>query len=567
MREPATWVSSGQLSSVTSNRAHSNAARIQAVVLVSLLFLGACVKVGPDFEPPEAPLQEDWVEEADETVKAEPADLSTWWQVFDDPILTRLVETAYKQNLTLQSAGLRVLEARAALGIAVGEQYPQVQDAVGSYTYEKNSNNAPNQRILDRSYQRLAVGIDSTWEIDFWGKFARAIESSDANLGATVANYDDFLVILTAEVARVYVVIREAEERIRLARANAELQRQSLQIANARFRAGAVSELDVQQARALLAETEATIPFLQILRRQALNALAVLLGIPPAETSAALTEAGEAPGDPETAVVNKIPSAPKAVAVGIPAELLRRRPDIRRAELETAAQSAQIGVARSQLFPAFSLGGFIGLETSASVDSRSNNASLGDLFQGESFTGFVGPTISWPFLNYGRLTNNVRVQDARLQVLIADYQNTVLEAYREVEDGLVGFLRSREQTAFLTTSVQASKRSVELALLQYREGTADYTRVLNTQTDLVEREDQLAVAQSSIAQNLILSYRGLGGGWQIRGPNDFVPPETIEVMRARTDWGGILPPDDLNEAPDSGTAAAETDTYFRRPDF
>ena len=159
------------------------------------------------------------------------------------------------------------------------------------------------------------------------------------------------------------------------------------------------------------------------------------------------------------------------------------------------------------------------------------------------------------------------MQDARLQALIADYQNTVLEAYREVEDGLVGFLRSREQAGFLSTSVTASKRAVDLALLQYTAGTADYTRVLETQTALVERQDNLAVAQSAIAQNLILSYRGLGGGWQIRGPNDFVPPETIEVMRTRTDWGGVLPPSDLGDAPDSGAAAAETDTYFRMPDF
>jgi NodT family efflux transporter outer membrane factor (OMF) lipoprotein len=513
------------------------------------------MKVGPDFEPPEAPLQGTWLEEADERVKAETADFSTWWQVFDDPTLTQLIDTATKQNRTLQSAGLRVLEARAQLGIAVGAQYPQVQDAVGRYSYNYVSRNAPNHGNLDNTFQDLTVGIDSTWEFDFWGKFSRAIESSDARLGATVANYDDFLVILTAEVARFYVVVREAEERVRLARENAEVQRRTFRIARDRFRAGAVTELDVQQARALLAETESDIPMFQMLRRQAQNALAVLLGIPPAQLVTIMGEEG------------RIPTAPEQVAVGVPAELLRRRPDIRRAELEAAAQSAQIGVARAQLFPAFSLGGFVGMQTSASVDSRSNNADLGDLFNSDSFTGFIGPSFSWPFLNYGRLTNNVRVQDARLQALIADYQNTVLEAYREVEDGLVGFLRSREQAGLLSTSVKASIRAVELALLQYRQGTADYTRVLETQTALVERQDNLAVAQSAIAQNLILSYRGLGGGWQIRGPNDFVPQETIEVMRTRTDWGGVLPPSDISEAPDSGAAAAETDTYFRRPDF
>ncbi len=526
-----------------------------AISGVVLLVLGACTKVGPDFEQPEAPLQGSWLEETDDRVKGEEADFSTWWQVFDDPVLTELVDTAFRQNLTLQSAGLRVLEARAQLGIAVGQQYPQTQDAVGRYRHERKSRNAANEADNDRNYQELILGIDASWEIDFWGKFARAIESTDARLGATVANYDDFLVILTADVARFYVVVREAEERERLARENAEVQRRTLAIANARFRAGAVTELDVQQARALLAETESEIPRFQILRRQSQNALAVLLGIPPAQLLAILGGEG------------KIPTAPDEVVVGVPNELLRRRPDIRRAELEAAAQSAQIGVARAQLFPAFSLGGFVGMRTSATVDGRSKNADLGDLFSTDSFTGFVGPSISWPFLNYGRLTNNVRVQDARLQALIADYQNAVLEAYREVEDGLIGFLRSREQAGFLTTSVQASQRAVQLALLQYRQGTADYTRVLETQTALVTRQDNLAVAQSAIAQNLVLAYRGLGGGWETRDPNEFVPTETVEVMRARTDWGGVLPASDIAEAPDSGAAAAETDTYFRSPDF
>ncbi len=566
---PFGWDGRDQPRSVAKTPPRPISARFKAASLALLFSLGACVKVGPDFEQPEAPLQDNWAEESEAGVKAEPGDFSTWWQVFEDPILTELVEIATKQNLTLQSVGLRVIESRAQLGIAVGQQYPQVQDAVADYSYNKNANNAPNERDSDRTFQNLTVGIDSTWEIDFWGKFARGIESSSAVLGASVADYDDFLVILTAEVARSYVVVREAEERIRLARSNVVIQQRSLDIARSRFRAGAVSELDVQQALALLSETQSSIPFFQIQRRQARNAIAVLLGIPPSDLVEIFGEDPEEELDaPEETELTLIPTAPESVAVGIPAELLRRRPDIRRAELQAAAQSAQIGVARAQLFPAFSLGGFVGLQTSGSTDSRSNNASLTDFFKvGDTFTGFIGPTISWPFLNYGRLTNNVRVQDARLQGLIADYQNIVLEAYREVEDGLVGFLRSREQAGFLATSVKASKRSVDLALLQYRNGVVDYTRVLDTQQDLVERQDELAVSQSAIAQNLILSYRGLGGGWQTRVPEEFVPPETIEVMRTRTDWGGLLPPDDLADAPDSGEAAAETDTYFRRPDF
>ena len=520
-----------------------------------LIVLQACTKLGPDFESPVAPLQDDWLEATEGPLRGEPAEISTWWQVLNEPILSNLIEIAYRQNLTLQAAGLRVLEARARLGIAVGDQYPQVQEANGSYTYNWVSKNAPNAAVTDRSFEDLTVGVDASWEIDFWGKFARAIESSNASLGATIANHDDFLVILTAEVARFYIIVREAEERIRLARDNVEIQKRSLEIAQLRYRAGAVSELDVQQAQALLAETRARIPALRIQRRQAQNALAVLLGMPPSRLVESLGDEGA------------IPTAPKEIAVGIPAELLRRRPDIRRAELVAAAQSAQIGIAEAELYPAFTLGGFVGFQTSDNVDARSNNADRSDLLQGSSFTGFVGPSLSWPFLNYGRLTNNVRVQDARFQALIADYQNTVLEAYREVEDGLVGFLRSQEQAELLATSVTATKKAVDLALVQYREGIADYQRVLDTQTGLLTRQESLAVSQSGIAQNLVLTYRGLGGGWQIRGPNDFVPRETIEVMRHRTDWGDILPPSDLQDAPESGIAASEADSFFRRPDF
>ncbi len=535
---------------------------LSLAILFVFLILQGCTKVGPDFETPEAPVQENWIQTAslqtsdeDPVVKAEPADLSTWWEVFNDPALTQLVQLAYRQNLTLQSAGLRVIEARAKLGIAVGDQYPQVQEANGSYTNNWASKNAANFKDFDRQFEDLTVGIDSTWEIDFWGKFARSIESSNAALGATIADHDDFLVILTADVARFYIVVREAERRIVIARENVQVQTISLNIAEARFREGAVSELDVLQARALLAETQSTIPVLQIDRRQALNALAVLLGLPPSQLVDIMGEEA------------KIPTAPEEVAVGIPAELLRRRPDIRRAELSAAAQSAQIGVARSQLFPAFSLGGFVGLQTSGSVDERSNQAELKDLWNGESFTGFVGPSISWPFLNWGRLTNNVRVQDARFQGLIADYQNSVLEAYQEVEDGLVGFLRSRRESEFLTRSVEANVRAVELAILQYREGLADYTRVLDTQEDLLDRQDNLVVSQASVAQNQVLTYRGLGGGWQIRAPNEFVPQETIDTMEARTDWGDVLSKKDLDDAPTNGQEVVEANTYFRDVDW
>jgi NodT family efflux transporter outer membrane factor (OMF) lipoprotein len=526
-----------------------------AMIVAFLFGVAGCTKVGPDFEPLTAPKSEQWIDEKDGRVKTDEADYTTWWQAFNDPVLNRLIEAAYRQNFDLQAAGLSVLEARAQLGIAIGDQYPQTQEFEGSLTRERLSDNEANAAALDGSYEDLSVGLDASWEIDFWGRFRRGIESADSALGSTIANYDDLLVTLTAEIAATYVQVREFEQRIRLVRRNTELQEQSFNLTRQRFRAGVVSELDVQQARALLEDTRSQVPQLETDQRQAENALGTLLGITPVEIRKML--AADAP----------IPTAPKEVAVGIPADLLRRRPDIREAELNAAAQSAKIGIAKADLFPRVSLAGFIGFQTAGSTDSRSNNAEVTDLFSTDSFTGSFGPSISLPFFNYGRITNNVRAQDARFQQLVADYQNTVLSAYQEVEDGLVGFLKAQEATEFLARSAKASERAVELSIIQYREGVSGYVRVLTALQDLLEHQDSLTQAQSSIATNLIASYRALGGGWQSRKVNDVVPDSVLEEMRERTDWGSIIPPDDLQDAPASAADVEKIDTLFRRPNF
>ncbi len=511
----------------------SSRGKILGVVAVTII-AGGCTKVGPDFVKPEAPQAETWIEEDDTRVKLEEADYSQWWTVFDDAVLTDLVNLAAAQNLDLQVAGLRILESRAALGVAIGQQFPQQQDLTAAYSRTKLAKNAPNTADpVDRNFDDLSFGLDAAWELDFWGKFRRGIESVDASLAADVASYDDFLVTLTADVASTYAFIREIQERLKLARNNVALQQRTLEIAEARFKAGAVTELDVQQALSFLRETESRIPVLEAQLRQAQNALSVLLGIPPQD----LIE--------EIGGVKPIPTADAEVALGIPADLLRRRPDIREAEFEAAAQSARIGVARAELFPAFSIAGFVGLQTSDAGGRTSRNANIDDLFEANSLTGFINPQVRWPILNYGRLTNNVRVEDARFQQSVVDYQNTVLEAYQEVEDALVAFLRSQEQAGFLDGSVKASERSVELALLQYREGIADYQRVLDTQRDLVGRQDDLAATQGSIARNLIATYRALGGGWETRTDAQFVPEETLLEMQERTNWGDLVPPKDI----------------------
>ena len=519
--------------------------------LISLvLLLGGCAMVGPDYVKPTPPEADKWLESEDSQIESRETDFSQWWTVFNDPILNTMVETAYQQNLPLQIAGLRVLESRAQLGIAIGFQYPQQQQANADATANQLSKNAPNGAGSDRYFYNYQASFDAAWELDIWGKFRRSVQTGVANLEATIALYDDVLVALTAEVARFYVLVRTNEERLEVAHQNVEIQKRSFKIAEVRFKAGAVTELDVTQATSLLRSTQATIPAFEANIRQAKNALATLLGKLPGEIDQILGGPG------------LIPEVPPEVAVGIPAELLRRRPDIRQAERQLAGQSALIGVARADLFPHFSLFGSLGFQSSSSVDGRSNNSEVSDWFRGDSFTLSGGPGVSWDLFNYGRITNQVRVEDARFQELAVNYENTVLRAAQEVEDAMISFLRSQDSVGFLADAVKASKRSVDLSMIQYREGLVDYQRVLDTQRFLSEQQDQLVFTAGSVDLNLVAIYKALGGGWQLRKDNEFVPQDLIEAMEERTDWGNLLSPDQYDYPP-----SQEVKAIFHTPDF
>jgi NodT family efflux transporter outer membrane factor (OMF) lipoprotein len=492
---------------------------------VCLAFLTGCAAVGPDFEPPAARTEGEWLEAGGKVAGGEIE--SRWWTLFDDPTLTALVAEAQEQNLDLRLAALRVLEARAQLAVAVGNLYPQSQAIDGSLTYTHQSARDPSSPQPTQAKGSLDIGQDSlglgaSWELDFWGRYRRAVESADAAYKASQADYENALVSLSADVAQTYVVIRTFEERLRIARANVDIQKEGLAIARARFTYGATSERDVAQAESLLASTEATIPALETGLAQAEHALCVLLGLPPQDVAARLGSRKD------------IPAAPAGVAVGIPADLLRRRPDIRKAEYDAAAQCARIGVAKAALYPAFSLSGNIGFAA-----STVGTFELSDIFA-FGYTSSVGPSVTWPIFNYGRLTNAVRVEDARYQEAIAAYQSAVLAALQEVEDNLVAFLRTRIQAEALARSATAAKRSVDLALLQYREGATDYTTVLTAQQELLTQQDNLAAATGSIAQNMVGLYRALGGGWDSRQGEPLVPDQIREDMAGRTDWGGLL---------------------------
>ena len=490
------------------------------VLVLTLSFLSGCAKVGPDFEVPETRLPEEWEPPGDSFTETTEEQSLSWWSHFNDPVLNELVQMAYDQNLTLRVAGLRILEARARLGLVEGNIYPQSQQANGDiFTI---GTTAPAE---DRYYNSASIGFDVAWEMDFWGKFRRSIESADASLYAEVASYDDVLISLIAEVARTYINIRTFEERIELTEKNAELQREALQLVQYQFEAGTVTKLDLLQSNTLLSTTLATIPSLQNQLQKNRNALAVLLGMLPSDTIAILS--GQESGT--------IPAVSQQVAVGVPAELMRRRPDIRKAELQAAAQSAQIGVAAADLYPSFTLFGSLGWSSNTVGDN-----DLDDIFSSDAFSYSFGPAFTWNLFNYGRLRNEVRIQDARFEQLITQYQETVLNAAREVEDSMNAVAYSLREADHIRESVVSSKESMELSLLQYEEGFADYQRVLDSTRSVTQKQDQYAQLQGRIATEFVGLYKALGGGWEIRVGNDFVPESIKGKMAERTNWGDML---------------------------
>ena len=474
----------------------------KSLPLCVLLVLMAGCAVGPDYVHPETSTADTWSESMDSRLSTDPAEYGPWWTVFEDPVLERLVQIASRDNLPVQIAAARILEARAFLGISRGLRFPQQQQLAGTAARVQLSENAANAAIADQAFSSYAVGFDAAWELDVWGRLQRGVEAAEADFGQALAGYDDTLVSVTAETARAYILLCTFEARLSLAKENVAIQNETLRIAEVRFHNGAVTELDVTQARALLRDTEALIPSLDTGVRQTKHAISTLIGRAPSQLGDLLQQK------------QPIPSAPAEIAIGVPIDLLRRRPDVRIAEYQAAAQSARIGIAKSDLYPRFSLFGSIGFETSRDGGLQSNNAAAGDLFSSDSIAYRVGPTFSWPILNYGRLRNNVKVQDARFQQAAFNYQNTVLEAAREVEDALAAYLRSQIRVGYLTGSVTDARRSVELALVQYPQGSTTYQRVLDTQRFLVRQEDQLASTQGDVALNLVATYKALGGGWE-----------------------------------------------------
>lgn len=476
--------------------------------------VSACTALGPDYEEPTTEVQSTWMESEDPQLSSAQALDPAWWQsVFEDPDLNSLTDTALQDNLTLRSAGLRVLQSQQQLAIAIGSQYPQQQQATGS---------AARQRENSSTFNDYDLGFNLAWEVDFWGRFSRQIESASAALDASVADYDAAVVSLVAQVAQTYILIRTFQDRVRVAQFNIELQSESLRIAQAKFDAGDVSELDVDQAASLLNNTRATLSGLELSLQQLKNSLAVLMGKPPGQYNFLIGQKAS------------IPTASADIALGMPQDLIRRRPDLRAAERQLAAQSAQIGFAVTELYPHFSIGGSIG----------TNAMDSDDLFDGNNKTWDVFGMFQWNVLNYGRLQSNVRLQDALFQQLLVDYRNSVLQAQVDTENAIVAYLKSHEQAVSYLLAAQAAQRAVDVSTAQYQNGLVGFNTVINTLNSLRQQQDLLASTQGNVATNLVQVYKSLGGGWEIRdnrSPVDLLPASTRDSMLKRTGaWEGVL---------------------------
>lgn len=482
--------------------------------LLLTILLSGCLNLGPNYRRPEVEVMTEWLEAGDPLISTLPAVDPKWWEgAFHDPELDRLIEMALQQNLTLRSAGLRVLQAQQQLAIAIGDQFPQQQQATGS---------ASRQKEVGNTFENYSLGFKISWEIDFWGRFRRLVESASASLDATVAGYDAALVSLVSQVAQNYILIRTFEGRLKAARYNIRLQEESYRIAKAKFDAGEVSELDVNQAETLLNNTRATLPSLEISLQQFKNALAVLLGQPPHDLSKLLNK--------ETG----IPWAAPQIALGMPQDLIRRRPDIRIAERRLAAQSAQIGFAVTDLVPHFYIGGAIG----------TSPLNISDFFRNEAETWSLFGLFEWNILNYGRLTSNVRLQDAIFQQLLVDYRNTVLQAQADTENSIIAYLKSHRQLIAYTAASESSQRAVDIALIRYQQGEIDFNTLISTLAANVQQQDVLVATRGNVANNLVQVYRALGGSWEIRknrDPADLLPAATKDEMRERIRaWQGVL---------------------------
>lgn len=471
--------------------------RTATIAILALTTLAGCT-VGPNHVAPDAKSPSTWPEPLESGLASDTADLREWWRTFNDPTLDSLIDRALADSLDLREAASRVREARALRGITAADRLPSI-DARGAASYRRDSENAFEDFSsggeggnAGEETDLYEVGFDATWEIDLFGRVRRSVEAADADLGLAIESERDARVILVSEVARNYVELRSAQARLALARQNVRIQQDTLDISRDRFNAGISTELQVAQSEAQLESTRSRIPVLVTDLKRSIFRLDVLLGLQPGTLA------------PELESVAAVPPTPTDIPIGLPAELLRRRPDIRAAERALAAATARVGVAIADLYPRFTLSGSFGL---SSEDS-------GNLFDADSRAWSAGPlAVRWPVFDAGRIRNNIKVQEERQEQALVSYERTVLGAYEEVANALVLYARVRERRESLALAVSADQRALDLANDLWARGLTDFLNVLDTQRALFLLQDELASSDAQVTTSLVALYKALGGGW------------------------------------------------------
>lgn len=483
--------------------------RILLVLLTLCLFLGISCNVGPDYSPPPTKVPEGWGELCTTSTNACSANLACWWKVFHDPVLDELIEQAVAGNVNLQAARQRILEARAQRCIAASAGWPSIL-ATGSFDHFRISRNAffgtgrqpgvttaaAGQNTAGGGFgtegNLYQVGFDATWEIDVFGKVRRSVEAASANLAAAVEDRRDILVTLLSEVAVNYVQLRGLQRQIAIAQENLASQRQTLKLTQDLLAHGRGDALAVAQAQAQVDTTAATIPPLEASLRQTVHQIGLLLGKEPMAFAGLLCTS------------QPIPAPPPEVPTGMPCDLLRQRPDIRRAERQLAAATANIGVAVADLYPQFSINGSVGLETL--------RPHL--LFRPESFFWSVNPMVNWTIFDGGNILNNIQLKTDQEREAAANYCQTVLTALTNVEDALAAYTQEQAHNKALADAVASNRKTLELASQLFIQGRTDFLSVLDAQRALLAAENLLAQSDQALSADVIAIYKALGGGWQ-----------------------------------------------------
>jgi NodT family efflux transporter outer membrane factor (OMF) lipoprotein len=466
---------------------------------ICLLVMAGCM-VGPDFHKPEPALLESWhgvnasaTAPVSIAVPRETVD-KQWWKGFDDPILSSLVDRAVEANLDVRIAQSRIRQARAARGVATAGLWPEI-DTSANYSYNRGTlsgNGTSVGWIPGYTNNYFQAGLDASWELDFFGGVRRNVEASQADLQAAVEDRRDVLVTLLGDIGTNYINLRCFQQQIDIARSNLKSQRRTVEIVRKKHQTGVVSALDLANASAQVAQTESQIPILESSAQGAIYALSVLLAREPT----ALVQ--------ELITGKPIPTVPPEIPVGLPSDLLRRRPDIRRAEAAIHASTARVGVATADLFPKFSLTGSYGF---SSLD-------IAALANWQSAAWSVGPSISWPILDAGRIRWNIEGRSAEEEQALLAYNKSVLAALKDVETSMFAYAREQERRRTLIEEVAQNQRAFDLSMKLYVTGKVDFLNVLIAERALYTSQDALAQCARSLSVDLVALYKALGGGWE-----------------------------------------------------